>query len=181
MCDIYVNNKPKNRFSVNYSIYCFSVCAFFKGTKQPTCSVCSHLKSVSVFPCTPPFIIFDIWLSSLYLTLICKEHIFPIRNPVVTFAFVGWWYFLLQPESHCVSFLSSVPLSPSSLSSSSAWMLDVIGSTEGPVMPCLLKIPPFFSAASHEVFYILHTYLICSHSPLAHLLYTYLCYPHTSL
>ncbi len=65
-----------------------------------------------VFPCTPSFIIFDIWLCSLYLPLIWKEHIFPIRNRVVTFAFEGWWYFLWQTASLYVSLPGCVPSSP---------------------------------------------------------------------
>lgn len=160
---------PLNRW-LFFSVLCLqllSLYIFVKESKQ-TCSVCSRLRhahqSMLVFLCTPSFIIVDIWLCSLYLPLIWKEHIFPIRNPVVTFAFEGWWYFLSQTASLCVSFPGCVPSSPPSISSSPfctalsfSLNMDVIGGTEGSSDALPLENTPFsflLPAVRGFIFYI---------------------------
>ncbi len=62
----------------------------------------------------------------------------------------------------------------------STWMLSE--TLRAPVMPCLLKIPPFFPAASCELHGLYLTYLLHLPSPPPpYVLHTYLWHPHTSL
>lgn len=158
------NDLGEYMFILSFSVLCaqlLSLCVLVKESKQ-TCSVCSRLRHAHQSMLMHSSI-YHRWhlavllLSSSHLKRTHFSHqksrcdfcvrgvvILPFTNGISVRIFPGLRS-LRSPPS---------PLPPSVLLSLSfsTWMLSE--ALRAPVMPCLLKIPPFFPAASCELVYI---------------------------